>query len=59
MLKATTDSYGKGPEGETRFKYLAVKVFPRSLAEEDTMLLKRLGGYQHKKPSDEDHYMRD
>jgi hypothetical protein len=43
LLKASTDQYASSRgDGENRFKYYAVKVFPRSLTEEDGMLLKRL-----------------
>jgi hypothetical protein len=48
LIKATPDNYSRGPDGEQRFKYYAVKVFPHSLPEEDSMLLKRLAAYKRK-----------
>ncbi len=36
LLKASTDQYAASRgDGENRFKYYAVKIFPRSLEEED------------------------
>jgi replication factor A1 len=45
LVKAAADTYSRGPDGEQRFKYYAVKVFPQSLVEEDQMLLKRLRAF--------------
>jgi len=42
LVKASSDSYSRGPDGEARFKFYAVKVYGHSLPEEDQMLLKRL-----------------
>ena len=43
LIKASTDQYSSSRgDGENRFKFYAVKVLPRSLNEEDNLLLKRL-----------------
>lgn len=42
LVKASTDQFSKGPDGESRIKYYAVKVFSQELPDEDNMLLKRL-----------------
>lgn len=47
-MKASNDAFSRGPDGEQRLKFYAVKVFPTQLQEEDQMLLKRLRAYQNK-----------
>jgi hypothetical protein len=43
-VKAAADSFGGrgGQDGENRFKYYAVKIFPRNMQEEENALVKRL-----------------
>ncbi len=63
LLKADVDQFSRGPDGEPRLKFYAVKVFPLSYPEEAAMLLKRLSHYQKKEEGgaghkDEDQEMR-
>jgi replication factor A1 len=48
LIKATENTYARGAEGETRFKFYASKVYSHSVVEEDAMLLKRLQKYSDK-----------
>lgn len=47
-MKASNDQYSRGPDGEARLKFYAVKIFPHSVHEENQMLLKRMNVYKDK-----------